>query len=413
MTERRTHYDVVVVGAGPAGSTTALSIRKHAPHLSVCLVDRAVFPRDKSCGDGLGPGAVQVLKELDALEVVADAPQPPAVRVAGPGRWEGYSPGPSVRGRDLSGYVVPRKLLDARLAWLARDRGASLVEGGKFVESTVDTDARTVRLARGRDQLELTCRFLVGADGAYSRVRRDLQCGRPEERYTHVAIRTYASVTVDGLGSGEIPPLRLDFDERLLPAYGWVFPTSAGTANVGVGIPVSLLRRRDRTLPELFDGYLRRLAGKGVAVHQPGRPLSHLLPHAAALPRLAHHRAVVVGDAASMINSASGEGIAYGMAAGNLLGQALAAIPTQPDVDADDAALGRFERQFRDRFGFHLWSCWVVHRFLRSSRWARAVVKAAARDQRVMEDAALMLFDEQGLRVGSGLRIVRSGILGL
>lgn len=404
---------MIIVGAGPAGATAALAIRKHAPHLSVCLIDRATFPRDKSCGDGLGPGAVRVLKELDAIEVVADAPQPPAVRVAGPGRWEGYARGPSVRGKDLSGYVLPRRVLDARLAWLARDRGATLLESCKYVSSTATGESRTVRAVRDGESIDLAGRIVVGADGAYSRVRRDLQGGRPADRHTHIAIRSYAPITVAGVAEGEVPPLRLDFDEQLLPAYGWVFPTSTNTANVGVGIPVPLLKRRDCTLKDLLHWYVGRLAEKGVEVSQPRQTLSHLLPHAASLPRLAYHRAVLVGDAASMINSASGEGIAYGMAAGNLLGVALSGLPGSPDGRADNAAGHRFERQFRDRFGFHLWSCWVVHRLLRSSLWARTVIKATSRDQSVMEDAALMLFDEQGMRVGSGLRIVRSGILGI
>lgn len=406
-----THYDVVIVGAGPAGATAALSILRHAPWLSVALLDRHVFPRDKSCGDGIGPGVRRTLAALDALEVVADAPSPPAVRVGGPGRWEGYTAGPTVRGRDLSGFVLPRETFDARLAWLARERGAALLEGVKFASTTLGAAGRAVRCTRDGRPLDLTAGVLVGADGAYSRVRRALGVAPAPDRFTHIAMRTYAPVRFGGIAAGEPPPLRLDFEEELLPAYGWVFPTAPDRANVGVGIPLARLKKRRLALGALLESYVAGLARRGVKVGDLDRRLSHLLPHSAGMPALVHERAVLIGDAGSMINPLSGEGIAYGMAAGLLLGERLgdAGAGSGPP---DGRPLAAFERQFRARFGRHLRSCWLAHRGFRSPVWARTVAKAAALDQRVMEDAAFVMFEEEHLRPGMALRILRAGLRG-
>ncbi|MFI1989750.1 NAD(P)/FAD-dependent oxidoreductase [Actinoplanes sp. NPDC020271] len=402
------NFDVIIVGAGPAGATAALAILKEAPTLSICLIDRDEFPRDKSCGDGLGPGVRRVLRELDGLEVVADAPSPPAVRVGGPDGWEGYAEGPQVQGKDLSGFVLPRFVFDARLVDLARKRGATVIERTKFVSSKLVDGQRAISVSHDGQTRTLHCKILVGADGAYSRVRRELGVGKALDKDTHIAMRAYAKVNFAGLSSGEAPGLRLDFDEQTLPAYGWVFPTGDGEANVGVGIPLTILKKRQQDLGKLLDDYVAALKLRGIHVESIDRRLSHLLPHAASVPRMAHDRAVLIGDAASTINTLSGEGIYYGMAAGQLLGKSLAAA-TGENPDDINRALRTFEEEFRKKFRLHFLSCAVGHKFLRSKTWARAVIKASVRDQRVMDDAAFLLFDEQRMKVSTGLRILRHG----
>lgn len=402
-------FDVVIVGAGPAGCAAALSIMKHAPHLSLLVVDRAVFPRDKVCGDGLGPGVKEILDSLDALSVIEDDFRPPSVRVGGPGGWEGYAEGPTIRGKDLSGYVVPRIEFDNRLLTLVKSRGATVWEDTKFLSSEAQGDFRTVDLDRAGHKENVETRFLVGADGAYSRVRRTLGIAKSSEAHTHIAMRSYAEIASAEDGEPG-PPMRIDFDEELLPAYGWVFPVSPSIANIGVGVPISLLKNRSLKLRSLMDRYVQSLAERGVHVIRVTGEGSHQLPHAADVPALVHNRAVLIGDAGSMINSLSGEGIVYGMAAGQMLGEWLGA---SVDASTDDEMLQGFETEFRKRYHWHFVSCWVGHQLLRSPTWARAVIKATSKDQEVMNDAAELLFNEGVIRVGTTLRIFRSGILGL
>jgi menaquinone-9 beta-reductase len=113
-------YDVVIVGGGPAGSTTAISCRRADPSLRVLLLDRKVFPRDKSCGDGFGPGVSRLLAQMGLLHILDDAPAPTDVVVSGPDGTMAALRGPTVRTRTFTGHVLPRLIFDARLLDIAR-----------------------------------------------------------------------------------------------------------------------------------------------------------------------------------------------------------------------------------------------------------------------------------------------------
>jgi flavin-dependent dehydrogenase len=227
------------------------------------------------------------------------------------------------------------------------------------------------------------------------------------KKYTHIAMRAYAKIQDPVPRNGDPAPLRLDFLESLLPAYGWVFP--AADSNIGVGIPISKLRSDDRGLRNLFDDYVKTLIDRGFIVEDIRDFRSHQLPHAAGMSRFTDSRVALVGDAACMINPLSGEGVFYGMAAGEMLGQAMLGI-NLANSKAVCTGLRKYERAFRKRFRLHLWSSWLVHRLFRSRRWATIVTKAASRDPRVMADAALLLFDEGRIRLSTALRIALSGL---
>lgn len=405
---------ILVVGGGPTGAATAIALRRELPDAHVTLVDKATFPRDKTCGDGLGPGARRVLDGLGLSELLREFHMPMSVAISGPGGVEAFARGPIMEGRDLAGYVTPRITLDALLLGAARDSGAEVREGVSFEGMTASDDGgERVVLSDG----EATFDLVVGADGAYSAVRRVMGVERPAMRHTHIAMRAYGKVTHPDKPVSDT--LRFDFLESLLPVYGWVFPLPDDGANLGVGIPVNHLKRQTerhgRKLRDLFDLYVEDLERRGFEVSGLERVAAHQLPHAGArTPMTAPgHAAVLLGDAAATINPLSGEGIFYGMAAGVQLAEHLGALERTGRAwrGAElPGALAGFERAHRSRFARHYRECYLAQQLMRSKLWAGVATRAVAASDDAMAHVALMLFDEQSAGSRGLLRLAANSL---
>ncbi len=150
--------------------------------------------------------------------------------------------------------------------------------------------------------------------------------------------------------SSDFDALQIDFIQELLPAYGWLFPIDKTRANIGVGIDLDRYKRTRRHLREILRCYQKKL-GSHIEYDETSY-LAHILPYGSELPRLAHpeEQAALIGDAGSMINPLTGEGIFYGMFAGELLGRILARALEKPDFATIATALTEYENQFGHRF---------------------------------------------------------------
>ena len=289
-------WDVVVVGAGPAGSAAALAALRTRPGSSVLLLDRADFPRDKSCGDGIAPQALDELARLGAADVLADRVPIRRLRLRSP---DGTMVASRLHRPD---HVVPRTLFDARLVQAAVRRGAVL-------------QRRTVRRLEVRQDRvvldgEVHARAVVGADGANGVVRRQLGVPRQPAGAVAVAVRGYAAAP-----PGE-PEQLIVMAAKDWPAYAWSFAAGDGTANVGFGMLLPSLRAAPRGGRAELHGRLQELL-PGV---QAERLVSHHLPLSTWRPRQPAGRVLLVGDAMSLINPLTGEGIFYALLSGRLAG---------------------------------------------------------------------------------------------
>lgn len=401
-------YDLAVVGAGPAGSTTAILAARRG--LRVALIDRQSFPRDKTCGDGIGPTAVRALREIGVDDVFDGCTPVRDVTIYGPGGQELAGPIPAIDGEPAYGYVIPRIEFDQRLFDRALAEGAEDFQGYRFTGMRLLPGCREIDL-RAADGTERTlqARLVVGADGAYSAVRKDLDPPEPDvaKNSTLLAMRAYAD-SPDFLPGAKLGPrLLFEFTRDLLPSYGWIFPADDGRVNVGVGGPIPILRKRGIDLKTQIAVFADQMRAKGIELGELRDVRAHQLPHVAGLARLSHPRAVLLGDAGSMINPVSGEGIAYAVTAAIELAQALPA--DLADTDALETALESFERAFRRHHRAHFASIRISSTMLHSKTWAAVLLNAAQRDPKVLEDGVNLLFGFGRIRLGTLARISRSG----
>lgn len=348
-------WDLVVVGAGPAGSAAALGALAARPDARVLLLDRDDLPRDKACGDGVAPHALDVLAALGVDTASLTEGFTPVARLD-----LGRPEGPQVDGdMQRAAHVVPRAVLDHRIV-LAAVAGGARLRRHRVREVEVRADEVVVD---GR----LRTRALVGADGAGSLVRRTLGLPGTRPGRTALAIRGYAPVRAEHARSQVIR-----FAPTRWPAYAWSFPLGDGRANVGygevlrAGAPLAreaLLQRLEELLPGAAEG------AQGWRAHH--------LPLTTGRGRQPDGRVLLAGDAASLVNPMTGEGIYYAVRSGGLAGWAAL---TAPDP-------GRALRRLLARgLGTHLRTTDAVAGLTRWQPVVDAGLGAAQRDRRVFDD---------------------------
>jgi len=314
-------FEAVVVGAGPAGSVAALVLARAGAR--VALADKASFPRDKACGDLVGPRGVQVLAELGVS--VPDAGQGADLLAVGPsGR---ASKLPAFPGRTYAGHgiVVPRLVFDSALREAAVTAGAVPVQA-RITAVDADGDG-TVRSVVASDGTRLDAGVFIGADGALSPLARLAGMLDPDTALWGFAIRAYLPA--------EVPlPLLVLLDARpwrIYPGYGWLFPGADGQANVGIGVGLGTSRRQAPLRDDLakFCALLARRGDIGPDA-RPGPVTGGWLRMGGTGTPPAAANVLLVGDAAGLINPLQGEGIAPGMVSARLAAEAVLAHPANP-----------------------------------------------------------------------------------
>ncbi|MGC4804420.1 geranylgeranyl reductase family protein [Micromonospora sp. DT233] len=341
-------YDVAVIGAGPAGAAAALAARRGGAR--VLLLDRADFPRDKACGDGIAAHALDVLADLGVTDAVDGYAPLPRLRLVGPGG------GAVARELPRAAYTVPREVFDARLVAAAVAAG---VELRRHAVRRVEQRAGAVVLDGA-----VAARAVVGADGAGSVLRRALGHPPNPDRHLALAIRGYAPARPGP------PEQYIVTSKARWPAYAWSFPIGDGRANVGYG---EVLRGEPLTRAHLLDRMATLLPDTDPATVTGLR--AHHLPLSTHRPPPGRGRLLLAGDALSLINPFTGEGIFYALLSGALAGAAAAGDP-------GDAAR-RYTDALRRRLGVHLRHSSTAAWLARRPAVVDAAVRAARRDERV------------------------------
>jgi geranylgeranyl reductase family protein len=321
-------WDAVVVGAGPAGSITALVLARAGAR--VALVDKAAFPRDKACGDLIGPRGVRLLDEL-GISVPAVGTEGDLL-VAGPSGRRIRLPAFDGKAYADHALVVPRVTFDDALRAAAIAAGAVPVRA-RIGAADLAADGSVAALVTGAGE-RLHGDFVIGADGALSKVAVLAGMLDPDDALWGFAIRGYLPARVP-------LPLLLLLDARpwhIYPGYGWLFPGEDGQANVGIGVGLGRRRSAAPLRPDLgrLCAQLRR--SRDIEPDAaPGRIVGGWLRMGGTGTPPAVRNVLLVGDAAGLINPLQGEGIAPAMTSARAAAQAIASDPARASASYTEA----------------------------------------------------------------------------
>lgn len=342
--------DVLVVGAGPGGSTAAYYLADHG--LDVLMVERSRFPRDKACGDGITPRGVRQL-----LAMGVDPLGPGFQRIDGLRVYRDHDPilempWPTLADYPAFGVVRARSDFDETLALHAVSAGAELDQGTEAVEPVFENGwvvgAKLRRMDQDDGAFEVRARLVIAADGASSRFGQASGVRRDPGRPLGIAARRYYR-SDRTIGPWMESWLELVADGKMLPGYGWVFPVSPGVINVGAGLQNTFKGFKDVSAQGVFRHFIDMLPEEwGINEDNAmGRLLSGPIPmgmnrRPPAVPGL-----LLIGDAAGLVNPFNGEGIAYAMESGELA----ADLAFQAISEGNPALAQLYPTALQERYG--------------------------------------------------------------
>ena len=375
--------DVLVIGAGPAGTAAATVLARNGR--SVVVADKAEFPRDKCCGDGLTTLALRM------LEKIGFDPGRVASWYEVNGAWLRSPSGrevevPLPRGRGQFAAVAARLQLDNELVKHAREAGAEVRENMEFERITMNfaggKRTATVHFANGES---ITARHVIAADGMWSPVRKAMGLG--EEGYLGEwhAFRQYA----DNVTGPAAHRLYVWFEDDLLPGYAWSFPLSDGRVNIGFGV-LRDGKRRTKDMKREWESLLKRqhiVDALGPGFTLVDRHTAWPIPAGITNATLSSGNVLFVGDAARATDTLTGEGIGQALETGILAAEAI--------IRHGDAAASSYEREVRSHlFADHRMSA-ALGRMLASRLVARGAIRAVATNDWTRRNFARWMFEDE------------------
>jgi len=341
-------YDAIVVGGGPGGSTAANFLGMKGRR--VLLLEKEKFPRDKTCGDAISGKSVGILAELglkDALEK-AEHGEISGLTFSAPNGKTTKIPFRKQSGEIEKGYACRRLIYD-NLLWNAAKNTTTALDGA-LVTGIIRENGKPAgvkaALADGSEK-EFRASLIIGADGASSLVAREIRGADIDPAHTCIAYRAYYSGVKGMDGSIEI-----HFVKAVMPGYFWIFPVGGGLANVGLGMVMKDMKRLNVNLQKVMletigsnPLFKERFAGaKQVA---PIKAWS--LPFGSKKRKVHADNALLVGDAAGLVDPFSGEGIGNAMLSGKL-----AAAVADEALSAGDTS-EKFLAGYSERLWKEIW----------------------------------------------------------
>jgi geranylgeranyl reductase family protein len=358
VTEQADVADVIIVGAGPAGSSAAYYLASSG--LDVLVLEKSQFPREKVCGDGLAPRAVKALTAMGVPMSAEDGwLRNQGLRIIGGGsRIE--LPWPDLSSFPGYGLVRTRLDFDDILARHAQKAGARVLQGINVTGPVLDD--RTGRIvgvtaqetAGGRDapELQFRGRIVVAADGNSSRLSVAMGLRKRDDRPLGVAVRSYYT---NPRHNDDYLEAWLDLwdGSSLLPGYGWIFGMGDGTSNVGLGLLNTSAAFQNIDYRALLRRWLAAMPAEwGFTEENRTQPI-----RGAALPmgfnRTPHYTRglLLAGDSGGMVNPFNGEGIGYALESGEIAARVIAQALSRPSAVSAERVLQGYPQILKDSYG--------------------------------------------------------------
>ncbi|MBI4014545.1 MAG: geranylgeranyl reductase family protein [Candidatus Aenigmarchaeota archaeon] len=376
------YYDIVIVGGGPGGSTCAALLGKAGK--KVLLLDKAHFPRDKTCGDALS-GSLRVQKDMGITEKIRD------VQHAVINGVEFSSPEGVVVDIpfESNGFCCPRYVYD-NLVFREALASVDVIQNFE-VTSLLREGSRVVGVSgNGADggMKEIRAKLVIGADGAFSLVARETGCHDLDPKHTITAVRAYYTGV-----AGVADKIELHFVNEILPGYFWIFPVGNGRCNVGVGMVDDIMMKKKLQMPSsmmkiINENPLFRERFSGATMEK-GSLKGWRLPIGSKRRKMHGDGFVLVGDAAGLIDPFTGEGISNATVSGEIAANwAIKALDAQ---NFSSSFLKGYADEVWTFLGPKMKTSYRLQRIGRIKFLTNLIFRKAARSRHVMDSLKSMV----------------------
>ncbi|HRK73627.1 MAG TPA: geranylgeranyl reductase family protein [Rhodothermales bacterium] len=390
-------FDCIIVGAGPGGSTAATFAARAG--LRVLLIDKDLFPRDKICGDAISGKSMSVIKRLGMTEALQNSTSLPSwgVTFSGPYGDQVSIPFTKELNKPVApGYICRREFFDALVFEQAQEAGATIwlqTTFTGFLQEKGTITGVTAKYADGAER-QAFAPLVIGADGAYSVVAKKLGINQLDEAHYCGGLRVYYKGVT---GFHPQNHVELHFVDEAVPGYFWIFPMPNGEANVGVGMLSTEIKKRKVKLKTMLDDLIThpRFRDRFTHAEAIGPVKGWGLPLGSRPRTMAGDGWLLLGDAASLIDPFTGEGIGNAMVSGE---QAAIWAKKATDTQRYDAAfLSGYETEVLSILTDELrLSHWMQR--LTNWKWLlNTVIAKASRDPRIADTISCM-FDDHDQR---------------
>lgn len=338
-------FDVVIVGAGPGGSAAAYHLAKAGRR--VVLIDKASFPREKVCGDGLTPRAVAALHRMEIDTTGPTWARADGLRIIGGGVTLEL-PWPELNAFPGYALVQTRLDFDSLLVEAARKAGATIWEETEVTGALVDDGVVTgVQVGSNGDRADVRAPIVIASDGVANRFGMALGAKRLENRPMGVAVRAYyrSPRSMDNYLESYLELWRGD---DLLPGYGWIFPVPDGTVNIGLGLLNTSEHFKSVDYKKLLRDWVAGLPAEWELTPETmvGKIRGGSLPMGFNRAPVAQPGLMLIGDAAGAVNPFNGEGIAYAIETGEIA----ASVADEALTMGDPRALRAYPERLREAY---------------------------------------------------------------